>query len=139
MVSHSLTLLEDVIQIRISRLVLYSVRNRSHRLIDRSTDNLNHIGHIPHIRTVSPGIKYLPRTYLDLISRAPTMLPSANDRASKGSPPYITTRFHTATYLLHILLDQDPSELPRSYYRILGTRREKLTRDTAGEKWILKA
>jgi len=66
------------------------------------------------------------------------MLSSANDSASKGPPPYITTRFHAATYLLHILLDQDGSELPWSYYRILGTRREKLISDTAGERWILR-
>ena len=67
------------------------------------------------------------------------MLPSANDSMSRGPPPYITTRFHTATYLLHILLDQDESELPWSHYRILGTRREKLISDAAGEKWILGA
>ena len=66
------------------------------------------------------------------------MLPSTNDNTSKGPLPYITTRFHTATYLLHILLDQDASELPWSYYRILGTRREKLTNDSTGEKWTLK-
>jgi len=66
------------------------------------------------------------------------MLSSVNDSTSKGPLPYITTRFHTATYLLHILLDQDVSELPWSYYRILGTRREKLMNDSAGEKWILR-
>lgn len=66
------------------------------------------------------------------------MLSSANDSTSKGAPPYITTRFHAATYLLHILLDQDTSELPWSYYRILGTRREKLISDAAGEKWVLR-
>jgi uncharacterized protein YbjT (DUF2867 family) len=69
----------------------------------------------------------------------PTMLPSMNDSVSKGSPPYITTRFHTSAYLLHILLDQDISELPWSFYRILGTRREKLVRDAGGDKWILRA
>ena len=75
----------------------------------------------------------------DRVSRVSTMLPSVNDSTSKGAPLYITTRFHTATYLLHILLDQDASELPWSYYRILGTRREKLTNDASGEKWILRA
>ena len=66
------------------------------------------------------------------------MLSSTNDSASKGSPPYITTRFHTATYLLHVLLDQDASELPWSFYRILGTRREKLVQEASGEKWIIR-
>jgi hypothetical protein len=66
------------------------------------------------------------------------MLPATNDNTSKGAPLHITTRFHTATYLLHILLDQDPSQLPWTFYRILGTKREKLIRDAGGDKWVLR-
>lgn len=67
------------------------------------------------------------------------MLSFTNDTTSKGAPPFITTRFHAATYLLRILLDQDASELPWAFYRILGTRREKLVSDAGGDKWVLRA
>jgi len=71
------------------------------------------------------------------IEPSPTPLPPCNEATSKGAPPYETTRYHVASYVVHLVLDGDLDSLRWGIYRILGIRRDKLVVADGRERWVV--
>jgi len=64
-------------------------------------------------------------------------LPPCNESTSKGVPPYQTTRYHVAAYLVHLILDIDPAVIEWGVYRVLGSRRDRLVSKEGKEQWVV--
>lgn len=67
----------------------------------------------------------------------PSPLSSCNESTPKGPPPYETTRYHVASYVLRLVLDGDFENVKWGLHRILGTRRDKLLITDSRERWVV--
>ncbi|KAJ7768548.1 hypothetical protein B0H14DRAFT_3096146 [Mycena olivaceomarginata] len=81
--------------------------------------------------------------YLLVYPVLPTPLPasSATDPIPFPDPPFETTRYHVATYVVELLLDRCAEAVTGGIYVIRGLRRDRALVDevTGKTKWVLDA
>ncbi|KAI0783182.1 hypothetical protein C8Q75DRAFT_468353 [Abortiporus biennis] len=63
--------------------------------------------------------------------------PNTPGRLHQPVPPFITTRWHVASYVVDLLLDVLPEATEWGIFRILGLKREELVEENDGDKWVL--
>ncbi|KAL4245650.1 NAD(P)-binding domain superfamily protein [Abortiporus biennis] len=64
--------------------------------------------------------------------------PSTPGRSQESLPPFITTRWHLASYVVYLLLDVLPEATEWGIFRILGLKRDQLVEENDGDtKWVL--
>ncbi|KAF7341528.1 NAD(P)-binding protein [Mycena venus] len=72
---------------------------------------------------------------------APTPLPplTAAEPIPLGQPPFETTRYHVATYLMQLLLDRGVEAVAGGIYVIRGLRRDRgiVSSETGKTEWVL--
>ncbi|KAJ7080934.1 hypothetical protein B0H15DRAFT_855563 [Mycena belliarum] len=72
---------------------------------------------------------------------APTPLPAstAAEPPPLGEPPFETTRYHLATYIVQLLLDRGAEVMGGGIYALRGLRRDKILVADGKTQWILDA
>ncbi|KAJ7062069.1 hypothetical protein C8F01DRAFT_1219849 [Mycena amicta] len=66
----------------------------------------------------------------------PTLLPASNVE-NLGQPPFETTRYHLATYLVQLLLDRGVEVMKGGIYALRGLRRDKIIIVEGKTQWML--